>query len=241
MEVVIVPPRSDVPSPDEEEPMTQHSAIVCEDKSILFVSDRKERQSSGDAARAELVDKAKVVPSEAGFIWSWAGIGNAEHAATIVEEWLCHEANLSSWKDLVSALSDEVRNANVACNAGAIFLFAGFLGGVPGILHVHRNGIHDWDDGTPRCDDRAIGQSCLTVSVAWEYVKRFHPEDRTARHYCDLVMMVNKEDPDLCGLTAYKVFSDNQPRELFWASDEGWTPPKSKLAAIFESAMEAES
>jgi hypothetical protein len=200
--------------------MTQLGTMVAEDGSILFATDRlviaHDLMMGG---RGHLLDdgKGRTFPWATSLMWSWAGM---ETVGAPFEDWM-NEANASSWDALRNGAAQELRKLNLVymrSGQGIVItqcLIAGFIGGLPGILHIGGFGTTNWrPESTPKTDDQFVGRSRLGAAVAWDYVQQHYPADRTASHFCDLMRFVIARDPGLGGFAAWRIPSDGLPERL---------------------------
>lgn len=229
-------PSTSYPLPPELEegyPLTLLGAIYLpENGHILAVADRAASSwdSTGTAGGGGFVDKWMVVPGASALLWSWVG---SEVIGVPFGVWLESEADTSSWDSFKAGASQRLKAFSTTQSPGKStteVCVAGFLAGVPGILHIQPYGVVNWTEAVPAVAPMFVGSSRFGVSLAWDFAEPHLGDQSRVEAFCGLFRLVIARDQLLTGFAAWDISPDAAPKRIRCENPPEPVPPPRGLS-----------
>jgi hypothetical protein len=180
----------------------------------MCLSDRRShgREDIGGATNPEMPEsvyestKWERIEGAPRLLWAWAG----SPVAGLPLGLLLKDAT-SDWPTLHQA----TKHVRVLCAAAprsfTDCLIAGWVGDVPGILHVRYDASTDsWAGNCPTMKERFVGAGSLGADLAWRYAIGRGVE-KSGDNFRSLVEMITREDPRLGGFEMWDIPPDGEP------------------------------
>lgn len=181
------------------------------DGRFAAISDRRNVYPRDNSARADYYDKWTPVPVEtARAVWGWSGwsdVGcvSAGQVKRSASDWATLRTVLCR---ALGSMCQQVPTHQSEC------LVAGWLQGVPGIVHFRFDGTTEgWDAPTdiPPTTDRFVGVRSYGADLAWKYATECLRADRSTNNFRAVLDLVIHEEALLNGFAGWDVGREEMP------------------------------
>jgi hypothetical protein len=179
------------------------------DGHVIAISDRLNLWARSNCTRAVYQDKWMTLPAEApSLLWGWAGWSDI---GSLMAPQVRRSA--SEWQTLKEAVSGALRSMNEQTPSHTTdCLAAGWIKGVPGILHFRSNGtVEGWEADRPSLGERFVGVGSFGADLAWRFAIGHLKAERSTENFRALLDLVIHEEGQLDGLERWDISPEGVP------------------------------
>ena len=153
-----------------------------------------------------------TLPAEApSLLWGWAGWSDI---GSLMAPQVRRSA--SEWQTLKEAVSGALRSMNEQAPSHTTdYLAAGWINGVPGILHFRSNGtVEIREADRPSLGERFVGVGSFGADLAWKFAIGHLKAERSTENFRALLDLVIHEEGELDGLERWDISPEGVPARL---------------------------